>query len=46
MKSKAHSKKCMEIGVPDVLIEDQDAEDSGIVTNMYILYRVISNQTK
>ena len=31
MKSKAHSKKCMEMGVPDVLIEDQDAEDSGTV---------------
>ncbi|KAM9340074.1 zinc finger protein 40 [Symphorus nematophorus] len=29
MKSKAHSKKCMEIGVPEGLIEDQDAEDSG-----------------
>lgn len=31
MKSKAHSKKCMEMGVPEVLIEDQDAEDSGTV---------------
>lgn len=30
MKSKAHSKKCMEMGVPEVLIDDQDAEDSGI----------------
>nr|XP_057902185.1 zinc finger protein 40 isoform X1 [Doryrhamphus excisus] len=29
MKSKAHSKKCMEMGVPNGLIEDQDAEDSG-----------------
>ncbi|XP_028316617.1 zinc finger protein 40 isoform X2 [Gouania willdenowi] len=29
MKSKAHSKKCMEMGVPAGLIEDQDAEDSG-----------------
>uniref|UniRef100_H3CFW1 HIVEP zinc finger 1 n=1 Tax=Tetraodon nigroviridis TaxID=99883 RepID=H3CFW1_TETNG len=29
MKSKAHSKKCMEMGVPELLIEDQDAEDSG-----------------
>uniref|UniRef100_A0A3Q4HET3 HIVEP zinc finger 1 n=1 Tax=Neolamprologus brichardi TaxID=32507 RepID=A0A3Q4HET3_NEOBR len=29
MKSKAHSKKCMEMGVPDGLIDDQDAEDSG-----------------
>ncbi|XP_049890070.1 zinc finger protein 40 isoform X2 [Epinephelus moara] len=29
MKSKAHSKKCMEMGVPEGLIEDQDAEDSG-----------------
>ncbi|KAM6958802.1 zinc finger protein 40 [Aplochiton taeniatus] len=28
MKSKAHSKKCMEMGVPDGLIEDQDADDS------------------
>lgn len=31
MKSKAHSKKCMEMGVPELLIEDQDAEDSGTV---------------
>lgn len=31
MKSKAHSKKCMEMGVPDGLIDDQDAEDSGTV---------------
>lgn len=30
MKSKAHSKKCMEMGVPEVLVDDQDAEDSGI----------------
>ncbi|XP_030003690.1 zinc finger protein 40 isoform X2 [Sphaeramia orbicularis] len=29
MKSKAHSKKCMEMGVPEGLIDDQDAEDSG-----------------
>ncbi|XP_061885548.1 zinc finger protein 40 [Entelurus aequoreus] len=29
MKSKAHSKKCLEMGVPNVLTEDQDAEDSG-----------------
>ncbi|XP_068189527.1 zinc finger protein 40 isoform X2 [Antennarius striatus] len=29
MKSKAHSKKCMEMGVPEILIEDQDTEDSG-----------------
>ncbi|XP_061123005.1 zinc finger protein 40 isoform X1 [Syngnathus typhle] len=29
MKSKAHSKKCMEMGVPVGLSEDQDAEDSG-----------------
>lgn len=29
MKSKAHSKKCLEMGVPAGLIEDQDAEDSG-----------------
>ncbi|KAM3595769.1 uncharacterized protein V6R79_002561 [Siganus canaliculatus] len=29
MKSKAHSKKCMEMGVPEGLIEDQEAEDSG-----------------
>uniref|UniRef100_A0A1A7Y421 Immunodeficiency virus type I enhancer binding protein 1 n=1 Tax=Iconisemion striatum TaxID=60296 RepID=A0A1A7Y421_9TELE len=29
MKSKAHSKKCMEMGVPEGLVEDQDAEDSG-----------------
>ncbi|XP_029022089.1 zinc finger protein 40 isoform X2 [Betta splendens] len=29
MKSKAHIKKCMEMGVPQGLIEDQDAEDSG-----------------
>ncbi|KAM4630810.1 zinc finger protein 40 [Polymixia lowei] len=29
MKSKAHSKKCMEMGVPEGLIEDQDADDSG-----------------
>ncbi|XP_041665916.1 zinc finger protein 40 [Cheilinus undulatus] len=29
MKSKAHSKKCLEMGVPEGLIEDQDAEDSG-----------------
>ncbi|KAJ4927773.1 hypothetical protein JOQ06_015575 [Pogonophryne albipinna] len=29
MKSKAHSKKCMEMGVPAGLIDDQDAEDSG-----------------
>uniref|UniRef100_A0A674N0T0 HIVEP zinc finger 1 n=1 Tax=Takifugu rubripes TaxID=31033 RepID=A0A674N0T0_TAKRU len=28
MKSKAHSKKCLEMGVPELLIEDQDAEDS------------------
>lgn len=31
MKSKAHSKKCMEMGVPEGLIDDQDAEDSGTV---------------
>ncbi|XP_038579971.1 zinc finger protein 40 isoform X1 [Micropterus salmoides] len=29
MKSKAHSKKCLEMGVPAGLIEDQDADDSG-----------------
>jgi len=29
MKSKAHRKKCMEMGVPEGVIEDQDAEDSG-----------------
>ncbi|TMS18661.1 Zinc finger protein 40 [Larimichthys crocea] len=29
MKSKAHSKKCMEMGVPEGLVDDQDAEDSG-----------------
>lgn len=29
MKSKAHSKKCMEMGLPEGLTEDQDAEDSG-----------------
>ncbi|XP_061656760.1 zinc finger protein 40 isoform X2 [Syngnathoides biaculeatus] len=29
MKSKAHSKKCMEMGVPNGLSEDPDAEDSG-----------------
>ncbi|XP_024858311.1 zinc finger protein 40 isoform X2 [Kryptolebias marmoratus] len=29
MKSKAHSKKCLEMGVPEGLVEDQDAEDSG-----------------
>ena len=29
MKSKAHSKKCMEMGVPAGLIDDLDAEDSG-----------------
>ncbi|KAM4538803.1 zinc finger protein 40 isoform 2-T2 [Odontesthes bonariensis] len=29
MKSKAHRKKCMEMGVPEAAIEDQDAEDSG-----------------
>ncbi|XP_041932191.1 zinc finger protein 40 [Alosa sapidissima] len=29
MKSKAHSKKCLEMGVSVGLIEDQDAEDSG-----------------
>uniref|UniRef100_A0A146Z623 HIVEP zinc finger 1 n=1 Tax=Fundulus heteroclitus TaxID=8078 RepID=A0A146Z623_FUNHE len=29
MKSKAHSKKCMEMGVPAGVLEDQDAEDSG-----------------
>uniref|UniRef100_A0A3Q1HM31 Uncharacterized protein n=1 Tax=Anabas testudineus TaxID=64144 RepID=A0A3Q1HM31_ANATE len=28
MKSKAHIKKCMEMGVPEGLIDDQDAEDS------------------
>uniref|UniRef100_A0A7N6F764 HIVEP zinc finger 1 n=1 Tax=Anabas testudineus TaxID=64144 RepID=A0A7N6F764_ANATE len=31
MKSKAHIKKCMEMGVPEGLIDDQDAEDSGTV---------------
>lgn len=31
MKSKAHSKKCLEMGVPAGLIEDQDADDSGTV---------------
>lgn len=31
MKSKAHIKKCMEMGVPEGLIEDQDADDSGTV---------------
>uniref|UniRef100_A0A3Q2FCQ9 HIVEP zinc finger 1 n=1 Tax=Cyprinodon variegatus TaxID=28743 RepID=A0A3Q2FCQ9_CYPVA len=30
MKSKAHSKKCMEMGVPAGVVEDQDAEDSGM----------------
>ncbi len=34
MKSKAHSKKCKEMGVPEGLIEDQDAEDSGIMLNL------------
>ncbi|XP_028279117.1 zinc finger protein 40 isoform X2 [Parambassis ranga] len=34
MKSKAHSKKCMEMGVPAGLIEDQDAEDSGDRSHM------------
>ncbi|KAM6899599.1 zinc finger protein 40 [Xenentodon cancila] len=29
MKSKAHRKKCMEMGVPEGIVEDQDAEDSG-----------------
>ncbi|XP_063041201.1 zinc finger protein 40 isoform X2 [Engraulis encrasicolus] len=29
MKSKAHSKKCLEMGVSVGLIEDQDADDSG-----------------
>ncbi|TRY85951.1 hypothetical protein DNTS_032715 [Danionella cerebrum] len=29
MKSKAHSKKCLEMGVAVGFIEDQDAEDSG-----------------
>ncbi|KAK7139484.1 hypothetical protein R3I93_016578 [Phoxinus phoxinus] len=29
MKSKAHSKKCMEMGVSVGIIEDQDTEDSG-----------------
>lgn len=29
MKSKAHSKKCLEMGVPEGLTDDQDAEDSG-----------------
>ncbi|XP_015213185.2 zinc finger protein 40 isoform X1 [Lepisosteus oculatus] len=29
MKSKAHSKKCMEMGVSVGLIDDQDAEESG-----------------
>lgn len=29
MKSKAHSKKCMEMGVAIGVIEDQDTEDSG-----------------
>ncbi|XP_019721661.1 zinc finger protein 40 [Hippocampus comes] len=29
MKSKAHSKKCMEMGVSNGLTDDQDAEDSG-----------------
>ncbi|KAF4100743.1 zinc finger protein 40 isoform X3 [Onychostoma macrolepis] len=29
MKSKAHSKKCMEMGVAVGIIEDQDTEDSG-----------------
>lgn len=33
MKSKAHSKKCMEMGVPELLVEDQDAEDSGTEAN-------------
>lgn len=31
MKSKAHSKKCLEMGVPEGLIDEQDAEDSGTV---------------
>lgn len=39
MKSKAHSKKCMEMGVPDVLIDDQDAEDSGIYHRLKIRSR-------
>uniref|UniRef100_A0A8C5Q0T6 Zinc finger protein 40 n=1 Tax=Leptobrachium leishanense TaxID=445787 RepID=A0A8C5Q0T6_9ANUR len=29
MKSKAHSKKCLDMGVPVVLIDDQDTDDSG-----------------
>ncbi|XP_061597201.1 zinc finger protein 40 [Cololabis saira] len=29
MKSKAHRKKCLEMGVPEGFVEDQDAEDSG-----------------
>lgn len=33
MKSKAHSKKCMEMGVAIGVIEDHDTEDSG---NTYI----------
>lgn len=34
MKSKAHIKKCMEMGVPEGLIDDQDAEDSGTVLHL------------
>ncbi|XP_072304412.1 zinc finger protein 40 [Eucyclogobius newberryi] len=29
MKSKAHSKKCLEMGLPEGLHDDQDADDSG-----------------
>lgn len=29
MKSKAHSKKCIDLGVSDDLYDDQDAEDAG-----------------
>lgn len=47
MKSKAHSKKCLEMGVPELLIEDQDAEDSGTErqkkTNQLLLYSKLIN---
>lgn len=32
MKSKAHSKKCLEMGVAIGVIEDHDTEDSGTTT--------------
>lgn len=48
MKSKAHSKKCLEMGVPELLIEDQDAEDSGTERqkkkkNQLLLYSKLIN---